>query len=309
MAVASSGGTLNWYLTNLPTELALTTAPTPNTAIIGSSVTYYVSQTIGGVESNRVPIVVNVQADSGATILNFRCDASQIPNYSNDFTPPATINNTVLFDWSNNNAFISQTYFCSYSIENAPVITEFNPNNESHFIVSNLSQGQSVELTLTSASHPCVPSQKIKCSVPCQTFSTPTFDQIDPICEGEDPPALPTSSLEGIEGTWEPSEIDNTVTKTYKFTPNANECANGAEMTIEVNPDDPGFEDFTICSGNDEAILATTSPNEVAGTWDKALDNLNSDSYTFTPDDGQCASPQTIRVTVIPSNTLMKMAQ
>jgi gliding motility-associated-like protein len=307
MAIPSSGGTLNWYLTNLPTEIPSTTAPTPNTAIIGSAGTYYVSQTIGGVESSRVPIVVNVQADSGATILSFRCDASQIPTYTNDFTPPATINNTVLFDWANNNAFISQTYFCSYSIQGGPVVTEFNPNNESHFIVSNLSQGQSVELTLTSASHPCVPSQTITCSVPCTTFSTPTFDPIGPICAGETPPDLPSSSLEGIQGTWSPAVIDNTTSRDYLFTPNANECANDRTITVVVDPNSPGFSDFDICMGSGSTTLSNVSPNSVTGTWSPTniVDDMNNDSYTFTPDSGQCSAPQTIAVTVIPSNTLV----
>ena len=71
-AIPSAGGILNWYLTNSPTEIPTVTAPTPNTTIIGSTTNYYVSQTIAGIESIRVPIVVIVEADSGATILNFR---------------------------------------------------------------------------------------------------------------------------------------------------------------------------------------------------------------------------------------------
>jgi len=46
---------------------------------------------------------------------------------------------------------------------------------------------------------------------------------------------LPTTSLEGITGTWSPA-INNTVTTTYTFTPNAEQCATTATMTIVVKP-------------------------------------------------------------------------
>lgn len=154
-AIPSLGGVLNWYTTSVA-GVASPITPTPNSSIIGSTTTYYVSQTIAGIESIRVPIVVKVAVDNGGAILNFRCDSSQIPLYSLNYSPPATINNSVLFDWSNNNTYLSQTYVCTYSIQGGPSIIKFNPGNESHLIVPDLFPGQSVELILTSASHPCV---------------------------------------------------------------------------------------------------------------------------------------------------------
>ncbi len=51
---------IKWY--DVPTGgVALPTAPTPNTAIVGT-VTYYVTQTINGCESQRRPVVVNIIA-------------------------------------------------------------------------------------------------------------------------------------------------------------------------------------------------------------------------------------------------------
>jgi gliding motility-associated-like protein len=47
---------------------------------------------------------------------------------------------------------------------------------------------------------------------------TPTFTQVAPICIGDALAALPTSSLEGITGTWAPA-LNNTATTTYTFIP------------------------------------------------------------------------------------------
>jgi len=301
-ATPSAGNTLKWYGTNATGGIASVTAPTPSTVTVGST-SYYVSETDGVTESARSQIVVNVVANNGATILNFRCDPSQIPLYSNNYTPPATVNNSVLFDWSNN-PLISNSYNYSYSIDGGSPVT--GNVNVSHIIVTNMTQGQSATLTLSSATHPCVPPQTITCSVPCSTFSTPTFDPIGPICSGSPAPGLPATSKEGIKGTWSPSAINNTTSGSYVFTPNANECANKVTINVVVNPDSPGFSDFTICSGSTPPNLDTTSPTGVTGTWNPpTVDTMNSDSYTFTPDPGQCAAPQTIDITVIPSNTLV----
>ena len=317
IAIPSGGGALNWY-TSPAGGVALPRAPTPNTTTIGSTITYYVSQTIANVESIRVPIDVKVEADNGATILNFRCDSSQIPTYSLDYNPPATINNSVLFDWANNNAFISQTYVCTYSIQGGTSVTEFNPNNESHYIVTNLLPGQSVELTLTSASHPCVPSLKMTCSVPCgASTTTPTFGPIQTTyCLNDVPPVLPTTSTNTpqITGTWSPLPVDTSTmgTKTYTFTPDpiSFPCAKTTTLSLTVGPIEPDFANFTICSGDPAPPLSDVSPNGITGTWNPpTVDNMNNDTYIFTPNSGQPCTPtdKTINVTVNPSNSILSL--
>lgn len=60
VALTATGTALKWY--NVPTGgTALTAAPTPSTANVGLT-TYYVSQTVGGVESARSNIIVTVNA-------------------------------------------------------------------------------------------------------------------------------------------------------------------------------------------------------------------------------------------------------
>lgn len=64
---------------------------------------------------------------------------------------------------------------------------------------------------------------------------TPTFNPVAPICAGGVLNPLPTTSLNGVTGTWAPA-LNNTTTTTYTFTPNAGQCATTATLTITVNP-------------------------------------------------------------------------
>jgi gliding motility-associated-like protein len=63
---------------------------------------------------------------------------------------------------------------------------------------------------------------------------TPTFNAIGPICSGSVAPALPTTSTNGITGTWSPATISNTTSGSYDFTPTAGLCANTTSLTVTV---------------------------------------------------------------------------
>ncbi|WP_272023941.1 immunoglobulin domain-containing protein, partial [Olleya namhaensis] len=70
---------------------------------------------------------------------------------------------------------------------------------------------------------------------PIDAIETPAFTQVDAICEGEALSALPTTSNNGITGTWSPT-LNTTATTEYTFTPNLGQCATTNTMTITVNP-------------------------------------------------------------------------
>ncbi len=83
-----------------------------------------------------------------------------------------------------------------------------------------------------------------------------------------------------------------------------------ATLNISVEPIEPDFTDFSICSGDTPPILNTTSPNGITGTWNPStVDNMISGSYEFTPDGGQPCTPtnKIINVTVNPSNTILSL--
>ncbi|WP_211234596.1 Ig-like domain-containing protein, partial [Flavobacterium enshiense] len=133
---------------------------------------------------------------------------------------------------------------------------------------------------------------------------TPTFTPVAPICSGATLSALPTTSNEGITGSWNPA-LNNTATTIYTFTPDAGQCSVQTAMTISVNQVvTPTFTQVaTICAGTTLAALPTTSNEGITGSWSPALDNTATTIYTFTPDAGQCASttPMTIAVNQLPT--------
>ncbi len=133
---------------------------------------------------------------------------------------------------------------------------------------------------------------------------TPTFNAIDPICVGDTLQELPTTSINGINGTWSPA-LDNTQTTTYTFTPDSSECAISVDIEIEVNPIlTPTFEDVpTFCAGEAINPLPTTSLNGVQGTWSPNINNAQTTTYTFTPDDSECAVTTTLTIEITPTFT------
>jgi len=63
---------------------------------------------------------------------------------------------------------------------------------------------------------------------------TPNFTQIAAICSGGTF-TLPSTSINGIPGTWSPA-INNTTTTTYTFSPLTGQCATTTTMSVTVNP-------------------------------------------------------------------------
>ncbi|OJV51263.1 MAG: hypothetical protein BGO31_05350 [Bacteroidetes bacterium 43-16] len=129
----------------------------------------------------------------------------------------------------------------------------------------------------------------------------PTFNAVAPICAGTALSALPTTSLNGISGTWSPA-LNNTATTTYTFTPGTGQCASTATMTIVVNPvATPVFTQVApVCAGATIAALPTTSNNGITGSWSPAINNATTTTYTFIPTAGQCAATATMSIVVNP---------
>lgn len=80
-------------------------------------------------------------------------------------------------------------------------------------------------------------------STECATTFTLFIDITDPVfpsfpnlqfCNGALVPTLPEISPIGINGTWEPSIINNTVTATYLFTPLSGECATVQTLNVTI---------------------------------------------------------------------------
>jgi gliding motility-associated-like protein len=129
---------------------------------------------------------------------------------------------------------------------------------------------------------------------------TPTFAAVNPICQGGNLSALPTSSTNGITGTWTPA-LNNQATTTYTFTPAAGQCAITTTLTITVNPTIvPTFAAVNaVCQGDVLTALSTSSVNGITGTWSPTLNNQATTMYTFTPTAGQCTASATLTQVII----------
>jgi hypothetical protein len=97
---------------------------------------------------------------------------------------------------------------------------------------------------------------------------TPTFTQVGPYLSGTSIPSLPTTSTNGITGTWSPS-INNSNTTTYTFTPSAGQCGTTTTMTIIIN-EPLQFSlianDSSVCSGTSVTLSVIIDPSYPIGT-------------------------------------------
>jgi len=154
------------------------------------------------------------------------------------------------------------------------------------------------EYTFTPDAGQCALSATM--TVVIEAITTPSFATIDSVCEGDTINELPTSSNEGITGNWLPA-LDNTLTTTYTFTPDPNQCASTANtiITVIANSSSNFNQLDPICQG-DTFTLPSISNEGITGTWSPAIDTTASALYTFTPDSGQCASEASMAITIIP---------
>jgi sugar lactone lactonase YvrE len=149
-----------------------------------------------------------------------------------------------------------------------------------------------------------VESARTSVAVTVNASTLPSFTQVAPIFAGGNLMALPTTSNNGVTGTWSPA-LNNAATTTYTFTPTTGQCASTTTMTITVNAiPTPLFTQVgPFCAGASLAALPTVSNNSITGTWSPAINNLATTTYTFTPTAGQNATSTTMTIVVNASTT------
>lgn len=176
--------------------------------------------------------------------------------------------------------------------------------------------------TFTPASTECANSTQMNVVVDNQI--TPSFNIPASICSGATV-NLPTTSNNGVSGTWNPSTFDNQNSGQYVFTPSnaSGSCqAVTATYNVTVNPTpDVIAQGDGICTGETTAIPLTSSVAGTTFSWtststvnvsgasngsgnsiDQTLtcsDNTGSVTYTITPTLGSCTgTPINITVNV-----------
>jgi len=245
---------------NLPTTSTNGVTGTWAPAINNTNTTLYTFTPTAGLCANTttLTITINPQITPTFTAVTPKCTGSAIPAL------PTTSTNGINGTWS---PAINNTATTTY--------------------------------TFTPAAGQCATTTTMTITI--TSSITPTFAAVGSYCSGVAIPALPTTSTNGINGTWSPA-INNTTTTTYTFTPAAGQCATTTTLTITVNPNiTPTFTGVPAkCSGAVIAALPTTSNNGINGTWSPAINNTATTLYTFTPTAGQCATNTTMTITVNP---------
>lgn len=140
----------------------------------------------------------------------------------------------------------------------------------------------------------------------------PTFNAIGPLCQDATPPLLPTTSINGINGTWSPSVITTSIVgnENFVFTPDPGQCALQSDIDIQTTAPSivPIFNlSPQVCLNTTPPVLPTTSSNGINGTWSPTSIPTNSigiQNLVFTPNSGQCAIQTNVEVEIIDSPPL-----
>ncbi|NMH27780.1 T9SS type B sorting domain-containing protein [Flavobacterium silvaticum] len=107
-----------------------------------------------------------------------------------------------------------------------------------------------------------------QCAVPVTLEVTvtdgivPDFETAFTICQDSEVSPLPTTSPNGITGTWNPSTVSNTSSGSYAFTPDPNQCA--VPITLQVTVETFEIQTSQGCVGG-QYLVQAESPSSQDG--------------------------------------------
>jgi gliding motility-associated-like protein len=145
---------------------------------------------------------------------------------------------------------------------------------------------------------------------------TPTFPTIaDSYCQNATAPALPTSSKEGVNGTWSPSSINTTTvgSTSYTFTPTTGQCGTSSQISVAINPLPTLImgPDVTIAPGASTTLNVSVTGNIISYQWipPTGLNNASIEDPVASPsattvytldvtDANQCEASDSIKINV-----------
>jgi hypothetical protein len=154
---------------------------------------------------------------------------------------------------------------------------------------------------IVTGSNGCTAESAPKVIEQAVSLLTPTFASPAAICSGL-APSIPTTSINGITGSWAPAFAAITANQLYTFTAASGQCVSSTIVTSTVNVTPivtPEFATPTaICSGQ-VASLPLTSTNSVTGLWLPAFAAITADQqYTFTATTAGCYTTAQVTVPV-----------
>ncbi|HBG70525.1 MAG: hypothetical protein A2W93_03660 [Bacteroidetes bacterium GWF2_43_63] len=134
--------------------------------------------------------------------------------------------------------------------------------------------------TFTPAAGLCSPV--VTMSVTVNANTTPAFVQAGSYCKEAIPATLPTTSTNGITGTWSPAAISTASagTATYTFTPTAGQCAPVVTMNVTVYPTYVTLSEVEVCQGQTYTWHGSTYATP--GTYTKSYTTVNGCDSIYT---------------------------
>jgi hypothetical protein len=273
-AVVSSGGTTNWYGTNATGGTATPAGPVPPTTNPGITI-YYVSQTVGGCESNRASITVTVYATPAVPGVASIALCQNIPASALAATPAGG----GILNWYGNAATGGT------ASATAPVPPTTTAGASIYYVSQTINgcEGPRASLTVTVKPQPSAPT----------TGPNPSY------CQGL--PSVPLSaSASGslnwygtnatggtASGTAPTPSTDAAGIFTYYFSQTVNECESpraNVVVTIKAKPAVPTRSDIRYCQN--ETALPLTATSETGGTlkWYSTAASSTSLATAPTPD-------------------------
>jgi hypothetical protein len=198
-----------------------------NIGAIGNVLTYTVNGLSGGdnVTITVTPIGVGCFAASNQSCIATACTpATANISYATPFCISTTTAQTVTL--TGTGTFTGGTYSSTAGLSINATTGAITPSTSTPNLYT---------VTYTIAATGGCPSVIATASVVITSQLVPTFTAVAPICSGGTLTALPTTSLNGVTGTWSPA-LNNTTTTIYTFTPSGSQCASSTTLTITVNP-------------------------------------------------------------------------
>jgi gliding motility-associated-like protein len=156
----------------------------------------------------------------------------------------------------------------------------------------------------------CQNIQPYQISITVGNNFMPDFDTSIQLCSGTTPPLLNTTSPNGITGTWNPSTINNSVSASYLFTPNANQCADNQTINVtilESNLTSISYTTTNAFSENQIVTIFALAPGNYAYQLDNGVlqennvfENVASGTHTIKViDQNGCDQPITDEIIII----------
>ena len=324
LPIATNGIAGTWSPATIDTSVAVVDAEyifTPDEGQCATSTTLLITVSseivptfdpISVCQDSEVPLLPETSLEGVAGTWSGSIDTSVAGEFPFTFTPdgsnecaiPTTITVVIKTTVSATFDAVTTTYCQGATADALPVSNNSIPGTWEPAVIDTTTLGETTYVF--------TPDATIECAIITElviTISTPltaTFDAIATICQNAAAPELPNQSTNGITGTWLPATIDTSAvgSATYTFTPDANQCALGT--TLEINVEAPVVPTFVqiadLCEGSTAPELPASSGNAINGTWSPSAVNntaIGTTTYTFTPNSGECATTVTMDITVI----------